>query len=159
MNLSLAATMPLGGPCPTMRFFVPTGAFFEAMKAFRGMDIVDVGAGRGHVTIALRAHGHDRVIPIDVRPDGAECKVFCANAATFSYPAGSVALLARPCHGIGLVEPAIRRALESGVAWVLYVGAAKNIGHDTGRYRRRFRVGARHVGGNGETLYVLRGSA
>ena len=53
MNLSLAATMPLGGPCPTMRFFVPTGAFFEAMKAFRGMDIVDVGAGRGHVTIAL----------------------------------------------------------------------------------------------------------
>jgi hypothetical protein len=144
---------PLGGECSSMTFFQPSASFLAAMEAFRGLDIIDVGAGRGQVTSALKARGHD-VVAIDIRPDGAETKVHCANAVTFSYPPGAVGLFCRPCHSDYFVEPAIERMLECDVSAVVYVSMAKIDSVDLGRYRRYFRRAETNVSAAGETFYL-----
>jgi hypothetical protein len=150
----LAAMLtPLGGDCPPMRFFEPTPAFFEAMRPFYGLDIIDIGAGKGHVAVALAAHAHS-VTAIDVRTDGAVFPVDEANAVTFDYPAGSVALFCRPCHSPFFVEPTIARAIECDVRAIIYAGLPRNVNNDLGMFRRRFRRAVSHVGGEGESFYL-----
>ncbi len=145
---------PLCGRCTSMKFFAPMPAFYGAMQPFFGLDVIDVGAGQGHVVEGLRLHGHD-AIGIDIRTDGAPFRVFQANAVTFSYPPGSVAMFCRPCHGDYFVEPAIQRMIECDVRAIIYVGLMKNVTSDLGTFRRRFRRAAMKVGVDGEAFYLF----
>lgn len=144
--------MPLGGACSVVRFFCPIHAFFEEMGAYRHAAIVDVGAGQGHVTDALIAHGFD-AIGIDVRTDGASPSVLTANALAFNYARGSVGLFCRPCHSSLFVEPAIDRMIACGVSAVVYVGKHRSVKVDVGRHRKKFRMRG-VVGVERERFYV-----
>jgi hypothetical protein len=149
---SIGLLLPLGGACSPVRFFCPLHAFFAAMCAYRHATIVDVGAGQGHVTDALIAHGFDAV-GIDVRTDGASSSVQLANALAFDYPAGSVGLFCRPCHSALFVEPTIDRMVACDVSAIVYVGKWKSAGSDLGRHRKKFKL-AGVVGVERERLYV-----
>lgn len=151
LRVLVSELTPVGGPCTPARFFEPTRAFFDAMQAFRGLDIFDIGAGQGHVTEALVAEGH-HAIGLDIRADGAR-SVIEANAADFPYPAGAIGLFCRPCHGAYFVEPAIEQLIDRDAAAILYVGFAKNLS-DLGRHRQRFRRAAVKVGADRESLWI-----
>ena len=110
---------------PDNRFFEPRQKFFKYMETFKNDIIVDVGAGCGHVSAELEDKGF-KVIAIDIHPrEGTVYPVYMLDAETFDFPAGCVALIARPCHGY-FVERAIHRALETAKC-VLYVGKKGNV--------------------------------
>jgi hypothetical protein len=141
------------------RFFGPLPAFLEAMQPFLGLEIVDVGTGRGHVAAALAAGGHT-VTAIDIETDGTDYPVTLADAVTFAYPPGSVALLCRPCHSPFFTRPALERMIECDVRAVIYVGLRKNVSTDLGGRRRLFRRAATNVGVTDESFYLWdRGAA
>lgn len=150
---SIGLLLPLGGACSPVRFFCPLHAFFAAMHAYRHATIVDVGAGQGHVTDALLAHGFDAV-GIDVRTDGASSSVRLVNALAFDYPAGSVGLFCRPCHSALFVEPVIDRMIARDVAAIVYVGKATSVKGDVGRHRKKFHMHG-VVGVERERMYVF----
>jgi hypothetical protein len=135
------------------RFFVPLPVFLDRMRPFLGLEIVDVGTGRGHVAAALVADGHT-VTAIDIETDGPEHPVTRADAVTFAYPPGSVALLCRPCHSPFFTRPALERMIQCDVRAVIYVGLLKNVSMDLGGRRRLFRRAARNVGTAGESFYL-----
>src|SRR6476619_1736038 len=125
---------------------------FTAMESFRSLGIIDIGCGQGHVAAALRAEGF-AATGIDLRGDDALYSIIEANAVVFPYPAGSVALFCRPCHGV-FVEATIDQLVERDVAHVLYAGFPKNVASDLGRYRQNFRRVASRVAVDGESLYL-----
>lgn len=137
-----------------MRFFEPNGAFFEAMQAFDGLEIVDVGAGQGHVAQALRDRGHD-AMGIDLRGIGeTEYPVTWGNARTFNFAAGSVVLICRPCHS-DFVESAVDRAIARDVSAILYVGFEGKVANDIGERFDEFRkFDSGPLGASGERLWI-----
>jgi hypothetical protein len=134
-------------------FFLPRPAFLDAMRPFLGLEIVDVGTGRGRVAAALVAGGHT-VTAIDIETDFPQYPVMMADAVTFAYPSGSVALLCRPCHSPFFTRPALERMIECNVRAVVYVGLLKNVSTDLGGRRRLFRRAATNVGEDGESFYL-----
>lgn len=142
-----------GGMLPAQEFFRPTPAFLHWLKVeYAGDLIYDVGAGMGHVTVAMRKVGLKAVgIDLNFRPGQRSDCVIPANAVDFSYAPGSVLMFFRPCHGF-FVETVIREASEVGVGHFLIVSASPD---DAGRYRHRLQHVHPSAGEEGEEAWRL----
>jgi len=135
---------------PDNRFFEPRQKFFKHMETFKDNIVVDVGAGCGHVAAELEDKGF-KVIAIDIHPrEGTVYPVYMLDAETFNYPAGCVALIARPCHGY-FVERAIQRALEAAKC-VLYVGKKRNVPIDIEYLPYKMEIIGTRVGKEDEVM-------
>jgi len=114
---------------PQLRFFQPNKKFFAYMEKYRNNIIVDIGAGEGHVALALEKKGF-KVIAIDKDPkENAVYPTLPVDAETFKYPDNSVMLIARPCHG-DFAYSAIMHALQTTVKTAIYVGLEHNVERD-----------------------------
>lgn len=142
---------------PDQIFFQPKKEFLTYMKKhFRLRMIYDVGAGKGHVTQALRKAGLKHLRPIDMNPrDAAVVPVLHADATDHPFKSHSLVMLCRPCHG-SFVYDTITRAIERK-ADVMYVGLTKNVKHDLGDYYRKFKKVAKNVGEDGEHVWLYQG--
>jgi len=141
---------------PAQKFFEPNKAFLTYMKKFSRRYVYDVGAGMGHVTVALRKAGIKKVNPIDMFPrEGAVTKVTYGNGIDYPYKSNSLVMLCRPCHG-HFVEPVIERAIERR-ADIMYVGLTKNVKNDLGDYYRKFKKVLSKAGADGEHVWVYQG--
>lgn len=141
------------GPLPPITFFEPTEAFFEYLeREFHSKPIIDVGAGTGRMAKLLSERGW-KVLAIDpFERDGREWQVTPLDATSFDYPAQSLPIMARPCHGLW-VDYAIRQAMKT-VPAMLYVGLAKNYETDLDGLDQDFKLAYEKgtVGQEGEQI-------
>jgi hypothetical protein len=140
---------------PAQTFFNPKKNFLDFMKKrFRLRYVYDVGAGQGHVTVALRKAGVKKVNPIDIFPrDGQDTKINHGDGTTYPFKANSLVMLCRPCHGM-FAEDTIKNALKREVSSILYVGLAKNVKNDLGGFYRKFKRVLVNIGEDKENLWV-----
>lgn len=135
-----------------IRFFRPLGSFLSwAREEAGGRVVYDVGAGTGHVSLALSAEGV-RVLAIDLGPSPASVwQTVSADGGAFAYRPGSVVMLCRPCHG-SFPERVVSRAVERGAS-VWYVGLERNVADDLDV--SRFEVKLFGAGEDGENVWVM----
>lgn len=157
---AVGATFALlqGASLPAQTFFNPKKSFLDFMKKkFRSRYIYDVGAGSGHVTVALRKAGIKEVNPIDILSrDGQVTKVNYGDGTAYPFKKHSLILLCRPCHGT-FVEGTIENALNRGVSGILYAGLTKNVKNDLGRFYRKFKRVLVNIGEDKENLWIYQG--
>jgi hypothetical protein len=141
---------------PAQAFFNPNKKFLTYMKRFRLRYVYDVGAGQGHVAVALRKAGIKKVNPIDLFPrEGSVTKITFGDGTSYKFKANSLVMLCRPCHGMfpeATIENAIRRKAD-----IMYVGLAKNVKNDLGDYYRKFKKVLSNVGEDKENIWVYQG--
>lgn len=146
-----------GEALPEMQFFKPKEQFFSYLdKRFPQMPIVDIGAGTGHLSMALAERGW-KVIAIDpFERDGRVWNVVPLDAITFNYPPESLPIVARPCHGHWL-EMSIEQAMRT-CSVMLYVGLQKNFEQDLDGLDRLYFLSYRReiVGSDGEVVVVIK---
>lgn len=157
MSLLTMNAAELCGPLPAMTFFRPKENFFKYLSLHHpDKPIIDVGAGTGELSKALAARGR-KVLAIDpFERDGQVWQVVPFDATTFNYPAHSLPIMARPCHGFW-VESAICQALKT-VPEMLYVGLSKNFKKDLGGLHDvcRFTILKTKVGEDGERIVIIK---
>lgn len=156
MNIrNLATEMMLGRSLPALKFFEPKPRFLAWMKReYPETLIYDVGAGCGHVAEALQKKGL-LVLGLDIHERGGTegCPVLIADGETYSYEAGSVVMLCRPCHG-EFAERVVERAITCKASTILYVGLEKNVKMDLGRYAKKFKLSLKDAGLEGEKIWT-----
>lgn len=136
---------------PAQTFFKPNANWWVMMAAhpwLRYRELVDVGAGMGHLTDALVDRGYTcRGIDHNTR-EGQSALVENVNAEDLYLTWDECAIIARPCHGIGL--DLILKQLV-GTCEVLYVGLDRNVEDDLDGYV--YTLLAEDVGEDGENCW------
>lgn len=145
--------LQMRGTVGLTRFFMPSEAFLAwAREAARGRDVYDVGAGAGHVALALAQCGV-RVHALDLgRPSPLLMPTIVADGGQYTYPRGAVVMLARPCHG-AFVSRVLARARATGAS-VWYVGFEKNLAEDLGDELGQFHKALDGAGTAGEAVWI-----
>ena len=147
----------LGRSLPAIKFFEPKPKFLAWMKReYPEALIYDVGAGCGHVAEALRKKGL-KVLGLDIHEREGETgsRVLVADGETYSYEAGSVVMVCRPCHG-EFMERVIERAILCKASAILYVGLEKNVEIDLGRHMAKFTMALPGAGLEDEKVWTWR---
>lgn len=114
------------------RFFTPTEKFWSVVMDtpwIRYRQIVDVGAGLGHVARGLVDRGLDPVAIDVAERRGQDELVELVDVVDFEFRSHHLALLARPCHGL-FVEQVLTRAAVHQNTDALYVGLPRNLAAD-----------------------------
>jgi len=122
----LSAQMPF-----CSRFFEPLPKFITWCKeTYPDAQWVDMGAGQGHVTQALRKAGLD-ALAIDLflaESDAVIDDISKMDAAMFPFFAGHIGLICRPCRG-EWIHASIIKAVEADCP-VVYVGKDSHFDED-----------------------------
>jgi hypothetical protein len=121
-----------GFAMPKMRFFQPTEVFWELLTALlkkHETSVLEIGAGNGDLFL----DGIKRGVTIQgidsCRRDGVS-HVLIADAVSWDYKPGTLALCCRPDHS-GWAGYALEKALEDGASF-MYVGLEHNLLRDLG---------------------------
>lgn len=99
--LSLLLEQEEGLTLPASQFFCPNGRFWAWADRYldRTRQVVEVGAGMGHVAAGLAERGF-RVCAVDLHwRDRAVYEVQIQNSMLIRYRPGWQVLVCRPCHG------------------------------------------------------------
>jgi hypothetical protein len=153
-DLRTLRNQTMGGMCaPAMQFFIPTAAFFEALKPYQGKSLVEAGAGLGKVTEQAVKRGF-RMRAVDIMPrEGQWEHVMIIDAESMPYSASMWLLMCRPDHS-GWAYDTLEIALKRG-AGVFYAGLERNFEVDLGDYVGREAKRWDQVGEDGESLFLF----
>lgn len=137
---------------PHLKFFKPNDNFYQVMEEFNGKNIVDAGAGVGHVASGLRNEGHSCVaIDINARDDSED--VLITDATSFDYSSVDVVLICRPDHS-GWTSPLIDHIRSLGKV-AIYVGLEENFESDLTEEQDEMALDMGVVAGNdGERMLI-----
>jgi hypothetical protein len=153
---SILETMPVfANSLPGLKFFEPLDGILDWIaESYREMEIYDIGAGMGHVAAGLASAGANvKAIDVILR-DNAEFPIIHENALRYRFPSNSILMFCRPCHGFFVTET-INWGLKCGVRDFIYIGLSRNVNDDLGRFRRQFKLAARKVGRDNESMYCM----
>lgn len=139
--------------------FIPDPEFIKKLSEdFKEKcGIVEIGAGRGLFTKAMRDKGL-KAVAIDPNCRATyETDVMQMDAMDFPYPENSLVIAARPDHS-GWVETAFQRALERNCK-IMYVSKLENLYIDFDEDDFEIEIYAGNVGEEKEIAWLLRGKA
>lgn len=155
----------------TALFDLPAPVFFDPRREFwdwldtpglRYRQIIDVGAGTGHLTDQLIARGYE-AIGIDLFPRvNTSLNVQQADATKYEYDKDAynegapVVLICRPCHD-GFAEQAAMQAIKHCEASVYYIGLDSNLENDFPTDHYHMTLVAENVGHSGENIWLFGG--
>jgi hypothetical protein len=138
---------------PSLRFFTPKDAFFEALEPYKHLRIIDAGTGCGLVPVEARARGFN-MVGIDLMPrDGQDEEVLRLEAESFPYDAKTWMMVCRPSHD-GWAYNTLEAALRRGASG-FYVGLERNLEADLDGYLGRHAKVWRDVGEDGEHMFMF----
>ncbi len=153
----IAGLMPVGGTLADAQWFKSRKTFVKWFaKTFKkAWNVYEAGCGMAHTAKALSESGMN-ITAIDAnRRPGAVARFEIADATEFDYHSESVVLVCRPCHG-PFCEAVIQRAIVCRSEAVVYVGLAKNVAGDLGKFRKFFSRELTNAGNDKEVVYVWR---
>lgn len=137
-----------------VRFFTPTGVFWELLADYPESKFIELGAGRGDTTAEAKERGLTWS-GFDLHVDSANLAngVMPCNALSIPVLAGTVYIIPRPDHS-GWCQPTIERIIELG-GTVMYVGLERNVSNDIWNLLDEPHTLVVGVGEEGECAWVF----